>query len=576
VRVFAALLALAIWQQQLPPRDTRPPAAAATGRIAGVITTDEAQPRPLRRARVTLNGDAITTGWSVIAADDGTFSFDRLPPGRYLVSALKDGYVTMSHGAARPGRRGTLVQVTERQTTTLTLRLPRGGVITGTVLDVDGQPAEEVVVSALARRFNGFGFLSDVQYVNAGTPALAMTNDRGVYRIYGLIAGDYLIAAKPPAAVLVAPGLSGTLVRMMSRGRAIDKRMLLTSVFHPGATDVARAERVTVRAGQERAGIDVQLEYVPVAVVRGTVPATPGFNPARVTLWRTDELTTPQTGPVATADSQGRFQFPSVAPGPYRVTARSTLAGAPSGGRGGSAGGDVQFATADVAVNGEDVDVTLALRPALSIAGTIVLDGAPPAIDPLLSQLHVDMPAFVTGASGGWPLPPATLDGRGFRLDGIVPGLYRLSPNAKGLRTPLGNWWLTSIASGGRELLDAPLDIEQTIADAVVTLADRASGLSGTVRDAQGAAAPDAWIVVFPVNRSFWFSGSRRITGMKPTPQGQWTIRNLPPGDYRIIATLDMEQGEWFDPAVLDRLSPVGASLKIAGTEQQTIDLVIR
>jgi len=538
--------------------------ALATGRITGVVTTDEAQPRPLRRARVTLNGGGLDIGWSVITNDDGTFAFDRLPAGRYGVAALKDGYVTMNYGAARPGRRGTSVQVAERQTAAVTLRLPRGAVITGTVLDVDGQPAEGISVGARARRFNAFaiasGVLSDVQYVGAGAPVAAITNDRGVYRIYGLPAGEYVIAARPASPTPSGSALTGTLVQMMSQDSVIRKRMLLSTVYHPAATDVARASVVSVRAGEERSGIDVQLEYVPVATVRGTLSPLPGAGPVRVALLRQDAAGASPAAAATQTDSQGRFEFSSVSPGAYRVMAS----------------GYAQVALADIVVNGDDLDVPLALQPALSISGEIKLDGAQSAGVPVPSQLRVNLASFVMGVSSGWPMPAATIDGSRFTLDGIVPGIYRLSPNGGGVRTAVGTWWLTSITGGGRELLDAPLDIERSIADAVITFSDRASAVSGTVRDGRGAPSPDAWIVVCPADRAFWFNGSRRIAGTKASAQGAWTIRNLPPGEYRIVATTDLDQGEWFDPAVLERLQPNALPLTMTAAENKTIDLLLR
>src|SRR6188508_1044936 len=75
--LIALLLAAVVAQAQPQVRDARPAAALATGRIAGVVVADDAQARPLRRARVTLNGQALTIGRSVITADDGSFAFDR-------------------------------------------------------------------------------------------------------------------------------------------------------------------------------------------------------------------------------------------------------------------------------------------------------------------------------------------------------------------------------------------------------------------------------------------------------------------------------------------------------------------
>ena len=130
--------------------------------------------------------------------------------------------------------------------------------------------------------------------------------------------------------------------------------------------------------------------------------------------------------------------------------------------------------------------------------------------------------------------------------------------------------------AGGRDLLDAPLDIQQSIDDAVATLSDRASEMSGRVLDPSGAAAPEAWVVVFAADRAAWFFNSRRIAAVQPDREGRYSIRNLPPGDYRILATSDLEPGEWFDPPTLERLLTAAGSITVTGVEKTTRDLVIR
>jgi hypothetical protein len=558
-------------QQQTPLRDTRA-TGAASGRITGLVTTDDGRPRPLRRARVTLTGSALPIGRSVITADDGTFAFESVPPGRFTVGALKDGYVPMNFGATRTGRAGTGVQLADRDTVRIQIALARGAVITGTVIDVDGTPASGVSVSALSRKF--YGTVTDYMYSIAGTP-FTPTDDRGVYRIYGLPAGDYVISARPglPSGT---PGTPATVVQMMSRGSVSPKRMTFSQVFYPGVPDVEHATRVTVRAGEEQVGIDVQIQYVPLATITGTAISPAGFGAARVTLSRTDEQAQPPGGSVATADNQGRFQFASVAPGQYRMVARASTATGSGGGRGGGDGptGDVQFAMADVTVNGEDVEIPLSLQPALSLAGRIVFEaesGAPPVLP---VQLRASLGALIPNGGGGWSIPPAIIDGDQFRLEGIVPGRYRALTQVQGVRTPIGTWWLKSIAAGGRELLDAPLDIQQSRDDAVVTLSDRASAISGTLT-AAGAPVTELWVVVFPADRTFWFVNSRRVAAVRPGREGRWAIQNLPPGAYR-VAFADLDQNEWFDRAVLERLLPTATPLTIAGTEKQTFDLVVR
>jgi hypothetical protein len=189
----------------------------------------------------------------------------------------------------------------------------------------------------------------------------------------------------------------------------------------------------------------------------------------------------------------------------------------------------------------------------------------------------VSLPITLTVANAGLAVPQLQLESAGtFKVEGVVPGLYRMFVNIQGLRAPIGAWWLKSLVVKGRDILDAPLDLRQGSDDAVVTFADRASEIAGRLTDAQGAPAPEAYAVAFSADRSAWFFNSRRIAAVHPGREGQFSIRNLPPGEYRIAAAVDLDPGEWFDSAVLERLLPFAAAITIAGVEKKVWDMVIR
>ena len=358
--MIALLMAALIVQAQAPARDSRPAVSLATGTIAGVVVSDEADPRPLRRARVVLNGQGMDTPRMVITADDGSFAFDRVAPGRVTVGAAKDGYVAMNYGSTRTGRPGTGIPIAERQSVRITLRLPRGAVLTGTVTDVDGLPAQGIAVTALTRRY--LGQQGEARYVYAvTTPAPVLTDDRGIYRIYGLPAGEYLVAAQSPAR---QAGLAPEL-RTLSRGVVSDRSLVMAQAFHPGVTDVALASRLTLRAGEERGGIDLVLQYVPLATVSGVVAMPADSQPPIVTLQRSNSVAGAAQGRSARADAEGRFTLAGIAPGEYTMFA---IANATPG---------WFFASGDVTVDGEDqTNVALSMAPALTIAGRLAFESA--------------------------------------------------------------------------------------------------------------------------------------------------------------------------------------------------------
>jgi hypothetical protein len=566
-------------QAQPPARDTRPVVAGPAAEIAGVIVSDEARPRPLRRARVTVRSPALQLPRIAITRDDGTFEFGGLPAGSYSVTADKEAYVAMNYGASRPARPGRAVVLKPGDRQSIRIGLPRGAVITGTIVDADGQPAQGVQVSALTRRL--LTPMGDRRLVPGGPFASAVTDDRGLYRIYGLPAGEYLVSAQFQQR---AAGMPAGELRTMSSAGLSPRSVTHTPVFFPGATDIAGASRVTVAAAEERAGIDIQLQYVPLATVSGSVPFTPGMNPPIVTLARLDEIAGAESVPISRADAEGRFTFNNVRPGRYVLLGRAMPP--PPGSTGGSPlsapAAPSQFSTAEVTVDGDDVvNVALSSQPTITIAGRLAFEGSRPA--PELGAIRVPFQlAAQTIGTYQVALPQIQLEPGGrFMLSGILPGLYRIASlptqqAIQGIRAPIGAWWLKSLVVNGRDLLDAPLDIRQGADDAVATFSDQASEISGSVSDAAAPATQDVWVVVFSVDRASWFFNSRRITPVRVSADGRYSVRNLPPGEYRIIASADLDQGDWFDPAVLERLLPAATTVTIAGADKVVRDLVVR
>jgi hypothetical protein len=569
------VLAVLIAQAVPPPRDVKP-VATAPASISGVVLSDEQPPRPLRRARVTLNGEEMRTlGRTVITGDEGAFAFEDVPPGNYELTAVKNGYVSMDYGASRAGRPGRAVDVAAGEARRVELRLPRGAVITGAVLDQEGQPVQGIAVMALSRHVVG----PRPVYRESGSPALP-TDDTGTYRIYGLPAGDYVVVAQGSTRVIGFP--PGETVRAMSRGEPSARRQVMARTFYPSTADVGQAARLSVTAGEERSGIDIQLDYVPLASVSGTARVDADWTPPQVSLVRVDDLTTTGMRDLSVrAGADGAFSFDGIPPGQYRLVARTALSSAapamtrtPSGAT--QIAPPVQLAgLVDITVAGEDVaDLSLSMQPALTMTGRVEFAGRRPPFS--VTELPGATPASFAMVSAGqrFPLLSVASDGT-FRAAGIEPGLYQFIAGHVG-GGKIGEWWVTSLLVNGADVLDAPFDIRQNINGAVATISDRASTLTGVVRNASGDAFTHVTVVAFSTDRSTWAYRSRRIAAVDSDDEGRYVIRNLPPGEYRVVATTDLEPLEWFDPAVLERLLPAGLAVAISGAETVTRDLVVR
>jgi len=185
------------------------------------------------------------------------------------------------------------------------------------------------------------------------------------------------------------------------------------------------------------------------------------------------------------------------------------------------------------------------------------------------------VPATTFGGLTGLILPAVQLEGDRFSIVGAMPGRYRLQTLPAGIRTPIGPWWLQSLAVNGKELLDSELHLQDSVDDAVITFADRASELSGTVRYQSGTPYREGLVVVFSADRAAWFYNSRRIAAAQPVKDGRYVVRNLPPGDYFVNVAGGLTTNEWFDPEVLATLADTAQKVRIVGTETRIHDVIL-
>src|SRR5205823_5143910 len=153
----------------------------------GVVVTDDTVTRPIRKALVTVTAGGRGAAATVVVTDDsGRFVFNALAGGRYQVTASKPGYVNASYGAARPGRPGTPVQLIEgQQLTSIIIKMAHGAVVTGTIFDQNGEPLPSARVTLMRYVFSQQSGERTLQpFGAAGT-----TDDRGIYRIFGIAPG---------------------------------------------------------------------------------------------------------------------------------------------------------------------------------------------------------------------------------------------------------------------------------------------------------------------------------------------------------------------------------------------------
>jgi hypothetical protein len=98
------------------------------------------------------------------------------------------------------------------------------------------------------------------------------------------------------------------------------------------------------------------------------------------------------------------------------------------------------------------------------------------------------------------------------------------------------------------------------------------------VSDERGVSARSYSVVVFAIDRSKWFAGSRHLKYGRALPDGSFQVRGLPPGDFWVAAvegTLGL--GDWQNPETLESLASRGTRLTLDEGKTSSIRLrVIR
>ena len=572
----------------------------------GIITgqvVDAATGKPVSAALVTIQGAGAqpppargAPSWEaiplrILTGSDGRFVFRDLPAGSFTIAVTKSGYAEGASGRQRPGGTSRPVVLTEAQRTAdATVRLWKYAAIAGTVTDEAGEPVVGVRVRVMQqmleagrRRLRSFGVAT-------------ATDDRGAYRFGNLLPGDYAIVASvqplgAPATTFTdaerthssfgymmgsAPGQPsgigiGDAGLALGRGMPVPpppvsgRVQIYPPTFYPSTLSPAQATVVTVAAGEERSGIDLQLQPVPTARVSGLLVSPAGMQNGTIErlIPNGAEIDTGDFELVSGTDARGAFVFPSVTPGQYLLRSSQGM------------GDSINWAAMPIAVAGGDLDgIVATLRPELAIGGRLEFEGAAAPTDQRArAQIVVEGTEGHPGntqARTEWRFPPAAPQAT-FRIRGYAAGTYLVRVTG----SPAG-WMFKSAMLNGVDVSETPFDLTRDVGDLVITFTDRWTGLGGSV---QGADREGPLVIVFPSDPQRWMdygSGSRRVRSARATADGRFAISSLPPGDYYVVALPEQQADDWRDPKTLERLVAVATPVTILEGQHRTIDLRLR
>jgi hypothetical protein len=513
ILVAGMCVVLCAQQPSATPKKTDEP---TTGAITGKVVNENGQ--PMAGAALFVRAVNSNTGRTTVSDVDGNFRVTGLEPALYSITGSAPAYTTTAFDPTAP----TYYRIGD----TVRVEMIRGGAITGTVTNAMGEPVVAVRVRA--------ALIRDARGEKPGLMMAALTeqptDDRGIYRIYGLRPGTYIVSAGGAG---FSPSFNPYDVDMPT--------------FAPSSTRDNAAE-VVVRSGEDSI-MDIRYRGEPGHTISGTVKMV-GTAEAAITLTQAGVSL-----PFATTFQQvgGRgFAFNGLADGDYDIVVQELLSNPSSSGK-------LAMALSEpkrISVRGADVTgLELTARALGSVSGKIVFEpskvvecqGKRP---PLLTETMIRLQrperesdkeeSFTLRLLSGSASPDAT---GAFVLRNVIPGRYQFEPQFYARY-----WYLQSITTtmGGAkpQKIDAAANWTTVksgdqITNLTVTLAQGAASIRGRMAVAEGASISSGTSVFLVPGEPDKAEDVLRYFIGEVGVDGTFTFNNLPPGKY--LAFIDSQ-----------------------------------
>jgi hypothetical protein len=517
------------------------PPASIEGQIVNAVTGE-----PIKRATLVLvpaNQPRPDNAPSSTTSDaNGRFAMSNIAPGSYMLSADRTGYVRTNYGARGPMRPGTAITLSPSQELKeIMFRLQPHAVLSGRVLDEDGEPMANVQVQVLTPRY----MQGKRQLMPLGGGS---TNDLGEYRVFGLAPGKYYVSAIYNS---MGMGYMGTVDRSANASQ-IDEGYAPT--YYPGSNDLSAAVAIPVAAGRPVTNIDMKLSRVRTVRVRGKVASPPGL-PGRTMIMLTPRESSGfamfNRNMVSPQARDGKFEIRNVTPGAYNLVAQYFDGTSRYSSR-------IPLNVGNVSLEGVDV----VLSPGLDVTGMVRIEGE---TESKLGPMNVSLQPKEFGPMMSGGSSPVKDDGT-FTVRNVSPDTYRVMVfGGQGMYTK-------SVQVGQQEAKDGEVTIADGTPPTISVVLSAAGGqVSGQVKAEKEGVARGAMVVLVP---SAEHRENPQYFKMASLDQyGKFNINAIPPGDYTIYAWDNVETGAWQDPEFLSRFQNKGKNISIKEKDAVTAEL---
>jgi hypothetical protein len=447
---------------------------------------------------------------------------------------------------------GTIAVGAGAEVKDIVIKITPAAIISGRILDEEGEPLEGVSVMPL-RRMNRNGAMA---WSMAGMQA--NTNDRGEFRLSSL----------PPGAVRLVAQVNRYGPGGPSGPTMVGKEeFAYPRTYYPGVDSVDQAQSIVLQPGQEFGGVQIALKRTRVYRIKGkyTGPVGEGAQ-GRVSVQIREKNPSDFMGVIvggvgnSVSARDGSFELTNVRPGQYKLIVMDFQ----DGGRPKTSG------SVEVAVGNENLEgVVISPQTLGAVSGKVNLELDPqaPPDQPSISLKSFQIQLIPIEMTAMTFAPPVTVAEDGtFKIENVSPDQYRIAVNGA-----FGRTYVKSILSGGRDIKDQPLDLSGGSAQLEITLSAKVAKLSGNVEKANPSAMPGA-VILEKVGAST-NSLSSPAPYLSVSQTGTFSANVLAPGEYRVYAFEEVDFMQARDPEFLKKFASKATELKIAEGESKTISL---
>ena len=538
LRLCALPLALVLVLSTYAQKSSKTP-KEDTSSVSGTVIK-MADGTPLRKAHLSLiSVDDPNRVVGAVTQGDGRFALKAIDPGPYRLSVSRVGFVTEEYGQRKPNTPGAVLTLRPGQELKdLLFRLIPAGVISGRIFDDDGEPLPSVAVEAF-RQVYSEGKRSRT------TASRVETNDLGEYRLYGLPPGRYFVSSVYPPWSRSGGEDDSSSADAQGEGYA--------KLYYPGTPDASRAGPINIKPGEEISSIDILMRKVPVHQVRGhvynQVTHKPGLGVNLLLLPKTNSREWDFSNYVEVRKSDGSFVIPEVLSGSYMLISFWL-------------DDEVQYVNRQmIDVGNADLEgIAVTVATGINISGRIAWDGQPSLDKDELSVLPqpVGIPFEFRGQV-------RVARDNLFTLKAIGEGTYRAT--VMGMSK---DCYLKDVRYGETSAIKDGFTVTRGEPSTLeIIVSTRGARVQGTVLDADGLPLPGVSVVLVP-------ELSRRenyqLYKTQSTDQyGNFDLRGIAPGDYKLFSWEEVEPDSWQDPEFLKPFEDKGQRITLQDEDRNTV-----